>query len=104
MKIVEKKKEEELVKIGDVMHITNTEDFNESVSDYVMVVTIQADSFNLISLKDGNRYFTEQTTDDFPELENLYTHNEGMKPSELIDIFTPKQYGLKKVEAVLEVY
>lgn len=105
MKIIKNTNEhEELVHLGDVMHITNTEDFNESVSDYVMLVVIEADTFNLISLKDGNRYFSEQTADEFPELKNLYTHNEGMKPSELIDIFTPKQYGLKKVEAVLEVY
>lgn len=105
MKIIKNTNEhEELVHLGDVMHITNTKNFNDPVSDYVMVVTIQADTFNLISLKDGNRYFSEQTADEFPELKNLYTHNEGMKPSELIDIFTPKQYGLKKVEAVLEVY
>lgn len=89
------------VKMGDVLKLVRKE--YTDMTSYVMLTQIEKETYTLIDLDDGNRYYDPISYNECEKLAELRPQGEGLYPSELLEIFSEKEYEVMNVRATLTI-
>lgn len=89
------------VKMGDVLKLVR-KGYTEMTS-YVMVTQVEKETYTLIDLDEGNRYYDAISSNDCEKLAELLPYGDGLYPSELLEIFSEKEDEVMNVRATLTI-